>query len=543
MESISFNCISQKLQAQIMRNLVLSLLIIHLSIADIQLQNGGSTQIYNIEFYLQGVYASGCTDSINNVQIWNNQQNTWIKYSYQYLNTGNGDKYGFSCNDVAGCQFNLPVSILLSTVQGNPITLTNIISTYNNGDIFTTSCQLCRGTQTCYATNTTPRPTPKPTPNPTPNPTSPTKSPTNPTYSPTVPPSNSPTLTPTYLNITTSVAPARHDKVTYVDILYTLLTILIILIVSAIFILTCYRFYMRQSNIQILKPIQYTALIAMFSFICSYFSWLISIYNSHKIFSVIEYLTFAIGWLCLYLFMFYKLYHTFKDSVYKMSKTHICFHVIVAIFIPIWYCILFANKRMNTEIHVYLFLSAVGSILTLIGLLLLIISFNKNLFDVISLQDVIKSRNNNIGGMFESDNEDEYQSELVDTNNISSLLSVITKQTLLGSIMIIDMIIFVMLILILIMAKSDRNDIEWIMYEWCLGLVIIINCLCVFLGFKINEKQYVLLFKQCHNKLLSSYRLLAMKAQRKTDYLLQSDQSHLPAASELTSNFDFANFN
>eukprot|EP01084_Bolivina_argentea_P280253 479255_1 len=175
-------------------------------------------------------------------------------------------------NNVSQCQFNLPISILLSTTQHNPITLTNIISTYNSGDIFTTSCQLCRGTETCYG----------PTYTPTYNPTIPTKSPITTTYSPTFAPTNSLTLTPTYIiNITTSIVtivPTTYKKVTYVDIQYTLLTIVIILTVSVIFILTCYRFYKMQSDTIMLKSIKYTALIAMFSFICSYFSWLISIY-------------------------------------------------------------------------------------------------------------------------------------------------------------------------------------------------------------------------------------------------------------------------
>eukprot|EP01084_Bolivina_argentea_P280254 479257_1 len=136
-----------------MDNFVLLLLVIKTCIADIQVKNGDATSISYIEFYLQGVDGSSCTDTINGVQIWNDQQSSWIYPNYQSVS---GAKFGFACNNVSQCQFNLPISILLSTTQHNPITLTNIISTYNSGDIFTTSCQLCRGTETCYGPTYTP---------------------------------------------------------------------------------------------------------------------------------------------------------------------------------------------------------------------------------------------------------------------------------------------------------------------------------------------------------------------------------------------------
>lgn len=197
------NTVSLKLETvftilQIFQSMMVPLsviLLFQLKMADISIKNAASTKQYSIQFYLLGADGSSCGDSISNVQIWYNQQNAWIDPSQQAA----GNYYEWDCDGVAGCIYNLDVSVLISTVNGNPITLTNVIQNYDANYQFTTNCQLCQGTKTCYA------PTSLPTLSPTSSTNSPSNSPTNSsTNSPTKSPTNS-TAAPTIVNVTTSM--------------------------------------------------------------------------------------------------------------------------------------------------------------------------------------------------------------------------------------------------------------------------------------------------------------------------------------------------
>ena len=545
---------------------LLLLTFLKLTLSDIQIQNDPDTQRYSISFYLQGVDGSPCGDSINNVQILNNQTLEWVNPSQYWLNTGNGDKYEYDCDGVNGCDYNLPLSVLLSTINGNPITLTNVIQNYYDNYVFTTKCQLCRGTEICYA----------PTPSSTVPPTFPTLSPTNSSLNPTVAPLSlvpfhSCAIHVWYTNtiiiyaccLSLASSSADRETITYVDVQYIILNITILFIVSLVFGSTCYKFckQRRANSGTILKPIQVTALIVMLSFLLSYMFWLVTIFNENDniIFEMIENLSFSMGWFALYIFMFYRLYHTFKDSVYEMSKIHIYFHVIVSIFIPIWYYVMHLAKIFD-RLQSFLLLAAVGCVLLLIGLLLLIITFNKNLFNAILLKDIVNVENSNIARI-ESDDDDDDMDNIDDVSSISydryddddndedetedenALLTVITKQTLLGSIMTISMMLFVLIIVMLIMTKTERNNTEWIVHEWFLGIVVIINCLCIFFGFKMNEKEYNILFQKCHNKLFSSYHNLALKKRRNklNESLLNpaNGPGITPAQADLTIDSDY----
>ena len=337
---------------------------------------------------------------------------------------------------------------------------------------------------------------------------------------------------------------------TDVDLQYIVLTILVIIVLTIILGSTCHKFCAKKKNKMILKPIQYGAMIVMLSFLLSYILWAIFIFTENGYIETMEYLSFAMGWFSLYIFMFYRLYHTFVDSKYKMSKLHIVFHTIVSIFIPVWYCMIHLVHQLYDVINVCLLLSVCGWILSLIGLLLLIVTFNRNLFNAILMENIVFARNCNI--QQSDDEEDEYSDDDEEERaykrfkekqeqeeNMNNLLSVIARQTVLGSIMIIGMIVFVVMVVILLMYDTKRTDTQWIIYEWILGVDIIINCLCIFFGFKMNENTYIIVFKLCHNRLLWSYKRLATKLQirhSKQESLLKSGGA---ATADLENDVDY----
>eukprot|EP01084_Bolivina_argentea_P032687 60504_1 len=128
---------------------------IGLCLSQVVIKNAANVSVYDVMFTLYNAEDSSCTDSINNVQIWSTQFNEWINYDASF-NDAKHILYEWHCNHVAGCAFVLPISVLLSTVQGNPITLTNIITNYNQNSWFNTTCELCHGTETCFGTTPAP---------------------------------------------------------------------------------------------------------------------------------------------------------------------------------------------------------------------------------------------------------------------------------------------------------------------------------------------------------------------------------------------------
>ena len=150
----------------------------------------------------------------------------------------------------------------------------------------------------------------------------------------------------------------------------------------------------------------------------------------------------------------------------------------------------------------------IGSVIIFLGLLTLIVSFNKKLFKVI-----IASNNFN--------------------NKPDILLDLITKQTFLGSVMVINMIIFVLIVLVLTFLRKDKESMEWIIYEWILGLLCIINCLCIFFGFKMNEREYNKLCNICHKRLIALCKLLLILKNPNDESLMEHSLAKESISSDL----------
>eukprot|EP01084_Bolivina_argentea_P031001 57411_1 len=168
----------------------------------IDLQNDPTGHLYYATFYLLGDQGLSCDDNITNVQIWSTANDIWLNSDQYYEDpTKAGPRYAWDCQNKTGCEYPLPISVLLSTKNNIPITLINIISDFAPDTVFITECQLCNGPQTCYGPTNAPTRTPTSFPTITPtistfNPTiTPSKSPT---FNPTTTPSYNPTTTPSY---------------------------------------------------------------------------------------------------------------------------------------------------------------------------------------------------------------------------------------------------------------------------------------------------------------------------------------------------------
>ena len=120
----------------------------------VTIQNHPSTSEYNVSFYLQDISNAECRDKwIIDVYIYNNQYQDWIKPTTYTTLTPYGDRYTWDCTQqpsIPNCEYSLPISIYLPTVNGEPMTLTDVITNFNSSDIFETTCSLCTNeTQIC----------------------------------------------------------------------------------------------------------------------------------------------------------------------------------------------------------------------------------------------------------------------------------------------------------------------------------------------------------------------------------------------------------
>eukprot|EP01084_Bolivina_argentea_P111463 198847_1 len=315
----------------------------------------------------------------------------------------------------------------------------------------------------------------------------PTSTPTTaPSMSPTVSPTHYPTLSPSHSPTMSPIIAPPVTKLSNVNTQYIILSMILVMIILCIVVKSVYQlFCVKDTSIRMLLSVKLIAIGQMIAFLMCYFFWIIWLLTDYILFNILQYLMFAIGWILFYLFMVRKLYFTFKDSMYKMSKKHICAHVFITITIPIWYSsITILNQIFTGAIELYLWLSALGLIIIFVALLLLIISFNRNLFLCYVNHTGLNSQK-------------------------TSILSVITKQTLLGSINISVGVFFIFAICILNFLSKEPKDLSWILYEWFLGSLIIINLLCVYFGFKMNENEYHKICGCCHSKLMIFCRNVA----------------------------------
>eukprot|EP01084_Bolivina_argentea_P140937 247690_1 len=225
----------------------------------------------------------------------------------------------------------------------------------------TSSCVRATNQWTCAHSNDlcnnpptlSPIPTIKPTSEPTYPPTlapiptiKPTSEPTYPpTYIPTIFPTFNPTENPIFIPVTnvTVFTSTNHNEANNeenVDTQYIILSFVMVITILFILIKTCYKLF-KQNNVdtEISMCVKFMTLTQMISYLLCYVFWMICLLLNHEIvFNVLQYLMFVTGWIMFYVFILHQLYFTFKDSIYKMSKTYIYFHIFITISIPIWYC-------------------------------------------------------------------------------------------------------------------------------------------------------------------------------------------------------------
>lgn len=222
-----------------------------------------------------------------------------------------------------------------------------------------------------------------------------------------------------------------------------------------------------------------------------------------------------LGYNCAYIFMFSRLYATFEDSDFKVTKKTIYIHITVAIFslLSSWTLIALAKVQFcHAEVLDTLY--GLSSIPGFIAQIYLVFSFNHRLFKM-ALQ--VKTSVAFSPRCEPTETDDKSQTEIQMENNGTLnekqifVLTVVRKHTILGVIMLLTMFIILIdyLIAVNIYATSENHDHPLIQYPHYLIFgtyldatcymvifdIIHVLCLCIvslsiYLGFSTNKSYY-----------------------------------------------------
>ena len=272
---------------------------------------------------------------------------------------------------------------------------------------------------------------------------------------------------------------------------YVTISVFAVIFIAIVAVILSYKLFCNSATKQSIdnKMVKYTAMIQLISFLLSYITWMIQVFipqNQDALFygfSSIMYITWAIGWVSIYAFMTLRLYHTFQDSIYSMSKRSIIFHATIIIIIPIWYLALVLEDHIVKDMQLYLIIAAIGFPIIFVGLSRLIWQFNRKLFQLIASQ-----RRSIV-------TDEDIEPVLTDRQLLT--LGVMTKHTLLGTFTLSFCLVFMLIISIVGLLQIEQ-DTAWIVYEWFLAVLVIVNIVCVYFGFSINKKEYDFCCYRCH---------------------------------------------
>eukprot|EP01084_Bolivina_argentea_P274149 467214_1 len=321
---------------------------------------------------------------------------------------------------------------------------------------------------------------------------------------------------------------SRAEQMNYLSIsLFSVVLIAIILarLTYKLFCVSDNKGKIKHTRKITIESVKLTAVLQLLSFLLSYATWIIQVFVEDEFIifssiSVVMYISWAIGWVSIYAFMALRLYYTFKDSMYRMSCFSIIFHCIIIIIIPIWYLGLVLEDHMKGSVELYLIIAAVGFPVIFVGLSTLIYQFNRKLFLLIlsQKQSVVT--------------EEDIQPLLTDRQ--LSTLSTMTKHALLGSITLTFCVMFIVIIPC-VGVLNLKQQIVWIIYEWFLSLVVIVNVICVYFGFSINRKEYDICCYKCHWFCRNRCESCAERHLMKNEGSVTTRQKHISLTSTLDS--------
>ena len=197
--------------------------------------------------------------------------------------------------------------------------------------------------------------------------------------------------------------------------------------------------------------------------------------------------------LTCYLLTMFRLYISFKDTIYKMSKCCILFHkIFIIIIMSFW--IIQSVFYIQGEIMRAIICAAIGALLFMFGFVYLVYSFNRNLFKIISNQ---RSRTIDLSSRDEKDQNK--TTEIRWSVHQQKLLNLVVKQTLLAVIMAMSIMLYsISFGLIATMDPKYENIGSHTLTKWMITEMVTTTVICQYLTFSVNGVCYKRICTKCH---------------------------------------------
>ena len=260
------------------------------------------------------------------------------------------------------------------------------------------------------------------------------------------------------------------------------------------------------------KPVLYIVLIMLIAAILTFLNNVlkgifIQVHGSnYPVFGYIPWVTFIVACITLYLFLFLRLFYSFQDSQYAMSSKAIKCHIIVLFVMTI--CIIIESIAYNLENDFILLVATLCStLISTIGVIHLLIYFNRGLFGLIVAQKTLlfppsilcvsSKSNSNISTLNEEENKRNVQKKQELNSAQKTLLVTVTKHTLLSSMIICNLFCFISILIILLISGAFKYDIIRKAYYWSFQILAELTTLFMWLSFNINDNHYYCLCGQC----------------------------------------------
>ena len=260
-------------------------------------------------------------------------------------------------------------------------------------------------------------------------------------------------------------------------------------------------FQRQPKKFQIHRNLVYISSIMFYSFITAQiFHLLLFTFGNNKsstLFIIVlslYYIIYSIGFVSFYIIMVFRLFYVFKDSMYEMTKISIYFHIAILILVAISFVTAITVYELRLYFIFYIFLS-IAIFLFAIGFGHLVYSFNYRLF-----LHILSRRTSHLQHQQQRPAL-QYTTSIVDTFSVHQmkLYGTIVRHTLLGTITIGMIALFVVVNSLLIFIHLVDSDTAEIMFWWSQCFCLNVITLCIYFGFNFNSERYEKCCKQCDN--------------------------------------------
>ena len=247
--------------------------------------------------------------------------------------------------------------------------------------------------------------------------------------------------------------------------------------------------------------------------------------------------------LSLYIILIHRLYSTFSDSAYQASKWFyywVSLQIFSQIILMIIYIIILIRNDCQTKRGcnkmgwTASLITANDYILNIVCVTLFVIKLRQLVFTKLNTEVIVIMSQNSRSKQKRQQSVDTCVNGVIEDSKIDTLLTVITKQTVIGIFVTLTNQAFVTCIFIRLMFEHEdleKVDITVMIAYVLRGVEGVFICFLLYIGLQINEKEYNVSCRYCHKTCYDLCLCLTAKTVKQSvkqsmvdnDYVVMSD--------------------